>query len=651
MEVVPLLDTFDYGLNIIRELDQTFNSTVNETIRKVIPEFDTDIEETVTIKRRMPYYENIHILPSKDKPTMGGVNLTEKGSLAFTFRYPDLSFYTMTPATREKGELPFKKDTQILRTRCFKGNRSCKAKGLTEWLGDRKILSDFTDINAILNDENWRIHSHPDTVHTCDSPVMPFHSDRQNYSNYYRKMKTEMNDQNGKVAWKSAIAKFESGLGIEYDGVVCGTALDHQHKLSYDKKRKAQPANNKVKTSKDLQIDKKVRSFNLSTTDAAGVPVSKTEQWYRKIDQYGNLYFCTRRDSQLLYEAPELFCDGTFRPIGGIKKLFPQLYIISIRRELPNNAIIAYPCFFIYMVSSSEINYDEVFKNVKLIVNSDINEEVNLNSELSPTSIFVDFEKAAVNSLGKAFPSAQITNCFFHCLQSWRKKLCSLGFKPKIEKKNALFDPLFLQFWNYISGIPNCNMLLPSFQEQVKTELNNYLTILKFANDQEKANFVTFLDYLTTYYLSVTAQFSFTNWGQHSNIVMGNGKASRSTNVSESIHSSLNSNFPRRYTFNTSLDKLYDFKKGCIMTLSAHQPKKFFNLKIKASVKRPPRKSDTSRMTQLYDKVITFNLLPLETQISTLKTHAIDLGSLRRHAYETSKVWLTDDTDDSSMFE
>ena len=165
MEVVPLLDTFDYGLNIIRELDQTFNSTVNETIRKIIPEFDTDIEETVTIKRRMPYYENIHILPSKDKPTMGGVNLTEKGSLAFTFRYPDLSFYTMTPATREKGELPFKKDTQILRTRCFKGNRSCKAKGLTEWLGDRKILSDFTDINAILNDENWRIHSHPDTVH------------------------------------------------------------------------------------------------------------------------------------------------------------------------------------------------------------------------------------------------------------------------------------------------------------------------------------------------------------------------------------------------------------------------------------------------------------------------------------------------------
>ena len=52
------------------------------------------------------------------------------------------------------------------------------------------------------------------------------------------------------------------------------------------------------------------------------------------------------------------------------------------------------------MTSSSEINYDEVFKNVKIIVNSDINEKVNLNSELSPTSIFVDFEKAAVNSLG-----------------------------------------------------------------------------------------------------------------------------------------------------------------------------------------------------------------------------------------------------------
>ena len=65
------------------------------------------------------------------------------------------------------------------------------------------------------------------------------------------------------------------------------------------------------------------------------------------------------------------------------------------------------------MTSSSEINYDEVFKNVKIIVNSDINEKVNLNSELSPNTIFVDFEKASVNSSVKAFPSDQITNYFF----------------------------------------------------------------------------------------------------------------------------------------------------------------------------------------------------------------------------------------------
>ena len=409
---------------------------------------------------------------------MAGIHLNEKGTLAVTMRYPDKLFYSMNPSTRGKGEWPFKKNTSILQTRCTKG-KSCKAKGLVEWLRDLNVLTDFTDIEAILNADNWCIRAHPDTVHTCGSSVMPFHSDRQ---------KREMNDPNGKVAWKSAIQKFESGLGIEYDGAVCGTTLDHQHKLSYDKKRKAQPANNKVKTSKDLQIDPKVSSFNYSETDpVSGVPIKKKEDWYRKIDKYGNLYFLTRRDSLLLYEAPEVFCDGTFRPIGGIKRLFPQLYIFSVRRDLPNNAIIAYPCCFVYMTSASQINYDEVLKNIKCIVNSDINENCDLSLKLAPNSIFVDFEKASTNSLVKAFPSASITNCFFHCLQSWRKKFCSLGFKPKIEKNNALFDPLFLEFWNFVSDIPNCNMYLPSFKDRVNIELNNYLNTLTFSNPQKKS--------------------------------------------------------------------------------------------------------------------------------------------------------------------
>ena len=93
----------------------------------------------------MPYYENIHFLPSIDKPTMAGINLTEKGSLAVTMRYPD----------KLVGKLPLKKDTSILQTRCFKGNRSCRAKGLMEWLRDIKVHTDFTDIEAILNTDNW----------------------------------------------------------------------------------------------------------------------------------------------------------------------------------------------------------------------------------------------------------------------------------------------------------------------------------------------------------------------------------------------------------------------------------------------------------------------------------------------------------------
>lgn len=127
-------------------------------------------------------------LPTTLLPTMGGLHLSEKGSLGVTLRYPDLQFYTLTPAGQAKGILPFVKNTLIMRFRCFKtaNKQSCRAKANIEWLLEQKILDDFKDIEAILNPDNWRIREHPHTVHSCDSPVMPFHSDRQNFGNGYR---------------------------------------------------------------------------------------------------------------------------------------------------------------------------------------------------------------------------------------------------------------------------------------------------------------------------------------------------------------------------------------------------------------------------------------------------------------------------------
>ena len=164
-----------------------------------------------------------------------------------------------------------------------------------------------------------------------------------------------MNDSNGNSAWKLAINEFSSGLGWEYDGTVCGRLEDHQNKVYYAKKRKAQPCNDHIRSAKDLQIDDDHSNLEFSAVDQeTGLPIKSIEKWYRNYDQFGNHYFMTRHDSKLLYEANEIYVDGTFKPVAGVKRMFPQLYIFSIRKELSNKSIIAVPCAFVYTTSMSE---------------------------------------------------------------------------------------------------------------------------------------------------------------------------------------------------------------------------------------------------------------------------------------------------------
>ena len=78
--------------------------------------------------------------------------------------------------------------------------------------------------------------------------------------------------------------------------------------------------------------------------------------------------------------------------------------------------------------------------------------------------------------------------------------------------------------------------------------------------------------------LLYTAKFPFKNWEQFSAIT-SNQDFSRTTNVSESIHSGLNRNFPRKINLNNTIEKLFNFKKESIMALSALEPKSFFGVK------------------------------------------------------------------------
>ena len=129
-----------------------------------------------------------------------------------------------------------------------------------------------------------------------------------------------------------------------------------------------------------------------------------------------------------------------------------------------------------------------ILATIKELASTDLADD-DPEAVLSPNSFFVDFEKSMINAISKVFPSARINNCFFHCLQVWRRKLAQLGFKPKLEKKNKAFDPEFRDFCNFLSGIPNLNMHILTFRLKISEELENDRTFLKL-NEDEKIDFL-----------------------------------------------------------------------------------------------------------------------------------------------------------------
>ena len=217
----------DFSLNsdVLRDINDgnlpnfsfgfSFASTVNpdETVTRTI-----DLSK---LKRPAPYLQNYHIPPTDTKPTIAGIHFSEKGALEFTLRYPDNKYYILSPSYRTKGVIPINKKG-ILAARCFKGPlRNCKGKAKLKYKKDLCHLSDVeTYRDEVLNADNWIIIEHPDTTHICGCPVKAYHSDRMNFSYEYKQSRLKLLDPDGRTSWDYCFAKWESGLGLDIDGVI-----------------------------------------------------------------------------------------------------------------------------------------------------------------------------------------------------------------------------------------------------------------------------------------------------------------------------------------------------------------------------------------------------------------------------------------------
>ena len=210
-------------------------------------------------------------------------------------------------------------------------------------------------------------------------------------------------------------------------------------------------------------------------------------------------------------------------------------------------------CVFVCAVSKSTENYVRILSNIKEIVKNDIASDSD-NFAFDAEEIHIDFELANFNALRRVFPEQAVRFCFFHCLQSFYRRLSTTGFKKKL--KPTPENAKFREFWDFISGIPSAPIhiseirveiirLLHEFMQNVPNEMN--------FSERERLSFQNFENYLLRNYLGDNPTYPVASWCQFDTITQGPVNYSRTTNISEAVHSSLNDNFSRRVAFRTFL--------------------------------------------------------------------------------------------------
>ena len=131
-------------------------------------------------------------------------------------------------------------------------------------------------------------------------------------------------------------------------------------------------------------------------------------------DVHRLILFGTPNFLSILKESPNWFCDGTFKVVP---EHFFQIYTIHAEKDG-----YIFPCVYGLLEAKNERTYDQM--NLKLL---------ELEPELNPKSIMMDFEKAAMNFFENHF-NASVSGCFFHLAQSVYRKIQAEGLTTRYQQ-------------------------------------------------------------------------------------------------------------------------------------------------------------------------------------------------------------------------
>lgn len=225
--------------------------------------------------------------------------------------------------------------------------------------------------------------------------------------------------------------------------------------------------------------------------------------------------------------------DGTFKKCPS---LFFQLYTIHFELSAGINPTALY-CL---LPDKSSATYTRLLQEVKSII-----------PNATPEVILTDFERSAMNAFRDAYPSSQVTGCYFHLCQSVLRKVSELGMRPAYDNNDEL------------RGVVRC---LPALAFVPLDEVVESFYELAASMPDEPG-----LDELTTYFEQTyvrgrrlpgrrenfrAAQFAPELWNKRDNALDG---IARTTNIVEGWHNSLQSlflcNHPSMWLFLDGLKK------------------------------------------------------------------------------------------------
>ena len=131
---------------------------------------------------------------------------------------------------------------------------------------------------------------------------------------------------------------------------------------------------------------------------------------YDSGDEDRILVFGTTEGLQLLGTNEHWFMDGTFKTVP---PLFVQLYTIH---ALVEGRVI--PAVYTLLPNKQFQTYRRLLAVL-----------LTQNMDLSPSSVLMDFERAAQNAAAEVFPEATVKGCFFHLSQAIFRKVQAEGLQ------------------------------------------------------------------------------------------------------------------------------------------------------------------------------------------------------------------------------